>query len=116
MLDEVCPGQVGDGARYAQDAVVGASRPLEVLHRPFQVFFALLVELAVMIDLAGGEELVALALALYLAVSGSLHARGDDGGGFAIRVCGKNGGSNGAHFHLDVDTVKQRAGDAILVA
>jgi hypothetical protein len=108
--------EVGDGARHAQDAVVGAARPLEVFHRLFQVCLAGLVGLAEMIDLARGQVLVALALAPQLDVGRCLHAGGDDGGRFAIGVGAEHLRIDGCHFHLHVDAVQQRAGHAALIA
>lgn len=108
--------QVGDGAGHAQNAVVGAAGPLEVLHRHLQARLAGLVRFAVMVDFARAQVLVALALALQLDVGGGLYAGGDQLRRFAVGVGCQDLGSDRADFHLDVDAIEQRTGDAALVA
>ena len=63
LADALGVRQVGDGTRHAQDAVVGAARPLKLLHRRLQARLAGFVRLAELVDLARGQVLVALALA-----------------------------------------------------
>lgn len=109
------PGQVGDGAGHAQDAVVGAGRPLEVFHAAFELGPARLVGLAQAVDFAGGEVLVALALARQLDLGRTLHAGGNRGGRFAVGVGGQGVGFHGGDFDLHVDAVEQGAGNTALV-
>ena len=116
LADALGVRQVGDGARHAQDAVVGAARPLELFHRRFQARFAGLVRLAELVDLARGQVLVALALALQLHFGGGLHAGANDGGVLAVGILAEHVRFDGGHFHLHVDAIEQRAGDAALIA
>lgn len=113
--DALAAGQVGDGARHAQDAVVGAARPVEVFHALLQVGLAVAVELAVVVDFARGHVLVALALALQLDIGRRLHAGGDHPRWFAVGIGRQDLGIDRSDFDLDIDAVQQRAGDAALV-
>ena len=108
-------GQVGDGAGQAQDAVVGAGRPLKSLHGIAQQRFAAAVRLAQAVDLARAEVAVALALAQQLSVGGTLHAGGNGAGGFAFGIGAEQLRRHRIDVDLDVDAVQQRAGQAILI-
>lgn len=116
QFDIGAAGQVGDGTRHAQDAVVGAARPFEALHALPEFAFAGAVEFAVVVDLARREVLVAFALALQLPVGRRLHTRGNHGGGVAAGRRGQYFGCDRGHLHLDIDAVQQRTGHAVLVA
>lgn len=115
LVDDVGVDQVGDGAGDAQNTVIGAAGPVEALHGPLQQPLGLLVQLAVVIDFARAQELVALALSLELQRGGCLHPGGDDGGRLTVRLFGEDGGIDRANFHLNVDAVEQWPGDAALV-
>lgn len=107
--------EVGDGAGHAQDAVVGAARPFELLHAFPELGPARAVELAVVVDLARRQVLVEFALPLALQVGRCLYARGNHGGALAFVGRSEDVGMDRGHFHLDIDAVQQRAGDAVLV-
>jgi hypothetical protein len=104
--DTLAVGQVGDGACDAQDAVIGPAGPLEAFHAALEQRLALLVEFAETVDVARIQILVALALALQLDFGGRLHAGGDGGRGFAIRLGSQDVGIDRADFDLDVDAVE----------
>jgi glycine/D-amino acid oxidase-like deaminating enzyme len=73
------------------------------------------VGFAVRIDLAGGELVIALALALLLALEGLLDARIDGGAGFAVCLLQQILLRQCAHLYLHVDAVQQRAGNLVLI-
>ena len=67
--DRFAAGEVGDGAGDAQDAVVGASREAEGVHRVLQRGVAGRVELAMVADLPRSHAAVQLARARYQTAS-----------------------------------------------
>lgn len=107
--------QVGDGARHAQDAVPGARRPVELLHRAAQRRFGPSLEAAPAVDFTGIQLLVAFLLARQLALKGRFHARSDDARCFAVRVGRQPFGRYGPHFDLHIDAIQQRTGNAALI-
>jgi len=108
--------QVGHRARYLEHAVVGARRPVQLLHRGAQQAFAGRVRAAVAVDLARRQALVRLALARQLQRMRLRHACGDRGAALAFGQGADALRRHGRHCQLDVDAVEQGAGDAVLVA
>lgn len=110
------PGQVGDGARHLEHAVVGARRPVQARHGGVQQRVAGLVRAAMQVDFRGREAAVGFALALLLALQRYCGTRGDGAGGFAWRRRRQFVRGQGADQDLQVDAVEQGAGQAVLVA
>jgi len=115
--DRIASGQVGDGARHAQDAVQGARRQAQAVDGVFQQRFVARLQAAVAQGLAVAELAVGAAGARQLALPRLLHPGAHGGAAFA-------GGGIGAqrlwrqarYVHVQVDAVQQRTGDARAVA
>lgn len=104
-------GQVGDAARDAQHAVVGARREVETGQRLFEQRGAGGVGLAVLVDLTVRQLSVGSALARQLPRTRRADAGGDERRRFAVgRIlqvcCGQRG-----DFDLQIDAIEQRAGN-----
>ena len=115
-LDGRCAGQIGDGARQPQHAVIGPGRPLQADHGLLQQLRALGAGFAIPVHRAAAQLAVGHALALPLPLGGGGHPCGDGVAGFALarraQLCGRQGG----HLQLHVDPIQQGAGQALLVA
>src|SRR3569832_2661181 len=74
-LDGGRGGEIGDGARYLEYAVVGARRQPEPFHRLFQQLGRVFFEAAYLIDLARGQRLIEAAAAFHLPVPRRRHPR-----------------------------------------
>lgn len=119
-LDVLAAFEVGDGARYFQDAVVGAGREVETVHGVLQQSQAAVVgtgverkqaavHLGIAIDAGDGG------VALFLNLTGAYHPFANDGAGLAGAGVGHLFEGYGDDFDLQVDTVEQWAGDAVQV-
>lgn len=115
--DGLAPAEVGDGARQAQDPVVGARRQVELVDGTLQQALVGRYERAVARQLAGAEQRIGFAGARELALARGDHALAHGGAGLARRrVVGQRGGRLARHLDLDVDAVQQRAGDPAAIA
>src|SRR3569623_2956502 len=74
-LDGGRGGEIGDGARYLEYAVIGARRQPEPFHRLFQQLGRVFFEAAYLIDLARGQRLIEAAAAFQLPVPRRRHPR-----------------------------------------
>ena len=113
--------EVGDGARDFEDAVVGAGAEIELVHGGAQEFQGIVVELAVDFERLAGHPGVAgdgggSVKALLLDGAGGEDAFANGGGGLGGVLGGEFLEMDGGDFHMDVDAVEQRAGDALAVA
>ena len=107
--DRGAAGQVGDAARHAQYAVVGAGRPVQAQHGAVQQLLARGVELAMQRDLLVLQSMVGFALARQLQGKRRRHARGDRRRAFAgKRLRAQHCRRHGRHFDLQIDAVEQR--------
>lgn len=110
--------KIGDGARHAEDAVVGACRHVEPRHSVFQFFESGSVWLRILVHQCGGHLGVAVH-ALDAFVAACLYfARPDHAFAYGCAALGRGGRRDVVkfhwrHFHLQVDAVEERAGDAV---
>ena len=102
--------QVGYGARYLEDAVIGAGREVEPFHSRFHHLQALRGELAVALELWGTHLGVAeyplVCEAGSLDFAGFLYAGADLCAGFALRYSGEVLKGDGHYLYVNVDTVE----------
>ena len=68
--DRIRAGEIGDGARHFEDAVIGARRQAKAHDGLFQQGFALRVRRTVALDFAGGEPGVGFVLPRQRAFAG----------------------------------------------
>ena len=119
-LDGLAAFQVGNGAGYLEDTVVGAGREVEACHGAFQQGEAALIGTGVEGEQTAGHLCIAvdsgyLGVALLLHLSGTDHAFADDGARFAGAYISHLFERDGGYFNLQVDAVEQGAGDAVQV-
>lgn len=109
-------GEVGDGAGYLENAVVGAGREVKPLHGFGQRGRTLRVGRGEAFEQGARHLRVAVdalevLVTLRLYGSGFHHALADGRTRFACRGGGEVGHADGGNFYLYVDAVEQRAGD-----
>ena len=97
--------EVGDGARDAQHAVIGARREQQARERVAQQLVALAVGGAMPVDLARAEQRVGLALARELQPPRALDALADRCRGLAGDRRDQLGLARRRHLELEVDAV-----------
>jgi len=112
--------QVGDGAGYFQDAIVGAGAEIQFGHRDANQLLGFVGEFAVLFDLARAHARVAVDFfvgtkARLLALARATDAIPDRGGAFFGA-----GAANVAVFHrrnfdMEIDAIEQRSGDSLAV-
>lgn len=119
-LDALARGEVCDGAGDFQDAIIGAGRKGELLHRLLEQIAERRIERDELPDLRMGHAGVArdrgAAKARELKVAGRLHASGDRGRRLAGRLVAKIADRDGGRLDMDVDAVKERPADPRAVA
>jgi hypothetical protein len=120
-LDTIALLQIGDGARHLENAVVGAGRQTQMVDRPLQEFFALLVDRTVAADVAGGHMGVAEQLGMafeagQLSLTGSVDPFAYRGGRLAGRLAHQVVEGDSGDLHVEIDPVEEGAGDTRPVA
>ncbi len=108
--------KIGDGTGNLEDAGIGAGGETEAVGDQFQHPVAGGVQLAVFLDEAGCHLGVAVDfgsfVAFQLQFTRAFHPPGDGGGTFRFAPVGEVAVFYGRYFDMDVDAVKERAGDA----
>lgn len=112
--DAISPGEVGDGARHLEDAIIGAGRKRKLLHRLLEQVTQRGVEDAELLELRWehpgiGRQRGAIESA-QLHLPGLLDAFADGAGGFAGLIIAELGDGQGRGLDVEVDAVEQRAG------
>ena len=102
--------EVGDGARYFEDAVVGAGGEADAFHCRFEQAFAGVVDGADPLHHVGGHHGVAVnrwvvGETVGLALAGLYHAFADGFAGFGTTVGRHLVKAHGHHLHVKVDAV-----------
>jgi len=113
--------EVGDGAGDFEDAVVGAGAEVEFVHGHAQEFDGFVVDFAMGLEQLGGHPRVATDTGAFckpflLNATGCNHPFADVAGGLAGMRAGEVFELDGGHFHMDVDAVEKRSGDALPVS
>lgn len=119
-MDALATGEVGDGSRDLENAVVGAGGEVHLLHGVLEITRAGGIERAMFAHEFGGHGgiggdafVFAEALALDLAGCGYPLA---DGGGLFAELGGRQFFEiDERHFDVDVDPIQERAGDFLAV-
>ena len=112
--------EVGDGAGYAEDAVVGAGRHVVAVHGGAEKAHGIVIEGTVLAQHLTGHLGVAVDAGDVFEAFGLDGAGGDDtladgGGGLAGRTLAELVERYGLYLALYIDAVEQRAGDAVFV-
>ena len=112
--------QIGNGAGYLEDAVIGAGGETETVGDQFQHAVAAGVQFAEFLDEAGRHLGVTVDfgpfVAIRLNVAGMFHPRGNGCGAFGFTPIGQVAILDRRHLDVDVDPVQERPGDARAVA
>lgn len=106
--------EIGDGARHAQDAMVGARGQVQALQGVAQQLLLVIVQAAVTIQSDAVKSGIAFALSLNLNVARGAHPRTHLRTGFTGRAL-QFLRREPRHFDLQIDAVEQRSGDAAAV-
>ena len=122
-VDLLLAGEVGDGAGEFEDAVVGAGAEVHLTDGGLHQVFAVLIDLAVALDLGGTHVAVDDDMGFVLPGEAVLltgaclfDAAADVGGGFTGIEAGEFLEGDAGYFYVEVDAVEERAADAVLVA
>ena len=112
--------KVSNRAGYLEDTGIGSGRETEAVGDEFQHAVAGGVQFTVLFDVAGCHLGVAVDfgafIALKLDLPGALDPFGNCGRTLSFATVGEVAIFNGRYFDMDIDAVKQRAGDAGTIA
>ena len=116
---QIC--QICDGARHLQNPIVRPSRQAQLVDRPFQQSFALLVDRTVAANVAGGHMGVAEQLGVafeagQLPLTGGVDPFAYRSGGFTRRLAHQVVEGDSGDLDVEIDPVEEGAGDAGAVA
>lgn len=119
-MDLFAAGEVGDGSRDLEDAVVGAGGEVHLFHRVLQITRAGRVERAVLTHEFGGHggiggDAFVFVETLRLHCACGRDPLADGSGLFAELGGGEFFEIHQWHFHMDVDAIEKRTGNFLPV-
>src|SRR5487761_2190213 len=114
--NRLAPGEIGNGARQLQHAMVSARRQIEPRDRLPEQTFGRRLWPAPPVDLARTEAAVAFSLALDLYLMRRRDALAHCAARFARGLAQQIFLGHGGHFQMDVDAVEQGPGNLAAIA